>query len=206
MRSMTKGARRAAAAAVLLLAVGTSAACTADPGTAPAATTTTTTTSTTTTTTIPTFSIPHTTLQAGSFSAAIPSVNVSYLGCGGSYNPPAITLTGPSVDIPAQTIQGAGVVTLPNVSATLAAASVNLSSFRLSCGFLSYSTGVTLEYSAVTATPSATVNLDNGAVSIGSTTLRINGRLKFPGLGGLSVNLPGFDVTVPGFGATVPLN
>ena len=204
MRSMTKGARRAAAAAVLLVAVGTSAACTADPGTAPA--TTTTTTSTTTTTTIPTYSIPQTTLQAGSFSASIPSVNVSYLGCGGSYNPPGVTLTGPSVNIPAQTIRGAGVVTLPNVSATLAAASVNLSSFRLSCGFLSYSTGVTLEYSAVTASPSATVNLDTGAVSIGSTTLRINGRLKFPGLGGLTVNLPGFDVTVPGFGATVPLN
>ena len=204
MRSMTKGARRAAAAAVLLVAVGTSAACTADPGTAPA--TTTTTTSTTTTTTIPTYSIPQTTLQAGSFSASIPSVNVSYLGCGGSYNPPGVTLTGPSVNIPAQTIRGAGVVTLPNVSATLAAASVNLSSFRLSCGFLSYSTGVTLEYSAVTASPSATVNLDTGAVSIGSTTLRINGRLKFPGLGGLTVNLPGFDVTVPGFGATIPLN
>ena len=168
--------------------------------------TTTTTTSTTTTTTIPTYTVPRTTLQAGSFSASIPSVNVSYLGCGGSYNPPGVTLTGPSVNIPAQTIQGAGVVTLPNVSATLAAASVNLSSFRLSCGFLSYSTGVTLEYSAVTASPSATVNLDNGAVSIGSTTLRINGRLKFPGLGGLSVNLPGFNVTVPGFGATVPLN
>lgn len=204
MRSMTKGARRAAAAAVLLVAVGSAAACTPDPGMAPA--TTTTTTTSTTTTTIPTYTVPRTTLQAGSFSASIPSVNVSYLGCGGSYNPPGVTLTGPSVNIPAQTIQGAGVVTLPNVSATLAAASVNLSSFRLSCGFLSYSTGVTLEYSAVTASPSATVNLDTGAVSIGSTTLRINGRLKFPGLGGLSVNLPGFDVTVPGFGGTVPLN
>jgi len=204
---MTKGARRAAAAAVLLVAVGSAAACTPDPGMAPATTTTTTSTTTsTTTTTIPTYTVPRTTLQAGSFSASIPSVNVSYLGCGGSYNPPGVTLTGPSVNIPAQTIQGAGVVTLPNVSATLAAASVNLSSFRLSCGFLSYSTGVTLEYSAVTASPSATVNLDNGAVSIGSTTLRINGRLKFPGLGGLSVNLPGFNVTVPGFGATVPLN
>lgn len=205
MRSITKGARRAAAAAALLVAVGSAAACAPDPGTAPA-TTTTTTVATTTTTTVPTYSVPQTSLQAGSFSASIPSVNVSYLGCGGSYNPPGVTLTGPSVNIPAQTIQGAGVVTLPNVSATLAAASVNLSSFRLSCGFLSYSTGVTLEYSAVTASPSATVNLDTGAVSIGSTTLRINGRLKFPGLGGLSVNLPGFDVTVPGFGATVPLN
>ena len=204
MRSMTKGARRAAAAAVLLVAVGSAAACTPDPGMAPA--TTTTTTTSTTTTTIPTYTVPRTTLQAGSFSASIPSVNVSYLGCGGTYNPPAVTFNGPSVNIPAQTIQGAGVVTLPNVSATLAAASVNLSSFRLSCGFLSYSTGVTLEYSAVTASPSATVNLDNGAVSIGSTTLRINGKLKFPGLGGLSVNLPGFNVTVPGFGATVPLN
>lgn len=204
MRSMTTGARRAAATA-LLVAVSTSAACTADPGTAPA-TTTSTTSTTTTTTTIPTYSVPQTTLQAGSFSASIPSVNVSYLGCGGSYNPPGVTLTGPSVNIPAQSIQGAGVVTLPNVSATLAAASVNLSSFRLSCGILSYSTGVTLEYSAVTASPAATVNLDTGAVSIGSTTLRINGRLKFPGLGGLSVNLPGFNVTVPGFGATVPLN
>ena len=43
-------------------------------------------------------------------------------------------------------------------------------------------------------------------MSVGSTTLRINGKLKFPGLGGLSINLPGFDVTVPGFGATIPLN
>jgi len=207
MRTLTAGARRAAAAAVLLVAAGSAAACTPDPGGAPATTSTTSTTaSTTTTTTIPTYAVPQTSLQAGSFSAAIPSVNVSYLGCGGSYNPPAVTLTGPSVNIPAQTVQGAGVVTLPNVTATLAAASVNLSSFRLSCGFLSYSTGVTLEYGAVTATPSATVNLDNGAVAIGSTTLRINGKLKFPGLGGLSVNLPGFDVTVPGFGATVPLN
>ena len=153
MRSMTKGARRAAAAAVLLVAVGSAAACTPDPGMAPA--TTTTTTTSTTTTTIPTYTVPRTTLQAGSFSASVPSVNVSYLGCGGTYNPPAVTFNGPSVNIPAQTIQGAGVVTLPNVSATLAAASVNLSSFRLSCGFLSYSTGVTLEYSAVTASPSA---------------------------------------------------
>lgn len=204
MRSMTFSGRRAVAALAVVAAAAGLAACTPDPGGVPPASTTSTTT-TSTTTTIPTYQVPQTTLQAGSVSASIPSVSVSYLGCGGTYNPPGITLTGPSVNIPAQTIQGAGVVTLPNVSATLAAASVNLSSFRLSCGFLSYSTGVTLEYNAVTATPSATVNLDNGQVSIGSTTLRINGRLKFPGLGGLTVNLPGFDVTVPGFGATVPI-
>jgi len=204
VRSTTFSGRRAVAALAVVAAAAGLSACTPDPGGVPPASTTSTTT-TSTTTTIPTYQVPQTTLQAGSVSASIPSVSVSYLGCGGTYNPPGITLAGPSVNIPAQTIQGAGVVTLPNVSATLAAASVNLSSFRLSCGFLSYSTGVTLEYNAVTATPSATVNLDNGQVSIGSTTLRINGRLKFPGLGGLTVNLPGFDVTVPGFGATVPI-
>ncbi len=204
MRSTTTGARRAVAAISVVAAAAVLGACTPDPGGAPA-TTTTSTTTTSTTTTVPTYQVPQTTLQAGSVSASIPSVSVSYLGCGGTYNPPGITLTGPSVNIPAQTLQGGGVVTLPNVSATLAAASVNLSSFRLSCGFLSYSTGVVLEYDAVTATPSATVNLDNGQVSIGSTTLRVNGRLRFPGLGGLSINLPGFNVTVPGFGATVPI-
>lgn len=194
---------RVGALAVVVVGLGLTA-CTAPTPVGPPAPTTTT-TSTTTTTTIPTYQVPATTLSAPSVSAAIPSVSVSYLGCGGTYNPPAITLSGPSVSIPATTLQGAGTVALPGVSATLAAASVNVSSFRLSCFGLSYTTGVVLDYNAVTATPSASINLDTGQVSVGSTTLTISGRLRFPGFGGLSVGLPSFNVTVPGFGATVPL-
>lgn len=204
MRETLRSVRtRVGALTVVAAGLGITA-CVAPAPVAPPATTTTT-TSTTTTTTIPTYSVPATSLSAPSFSAAIPSVSVSYLGCGGTYNPPAITLSGPSVSIPATTLRGAGVVALPGVSATLAAASVNVSTFRVSCLGLSYSTGVVLEYNAATAAPSATVNLDNGQVSVGSTTLTISGRLRFPGFGGLTVGLPSFNVTVPGFSATVPL-
>jgi hypothetical protein len=167
---------------------------------------TTTTTTTSTTTTIPTILVPATTLSAPSFSASLPSVNVSYLGCGGTYNPPGITINGPSINIPAQslTVTG-GVLPLPNVQATLAAASINVSTFRLSCFGVSASTGVVFEYGAATASPVTTIDVVNGTVNVGATTLTLSGRLRFQGLGGLSVNVPSFNVTVPGFSAPISL-
>jgi hypothetical protein len=207
LRTTQQGARRATHLAVTAVAaavmIGLSA-CAPPPTGGSGSTTTTSTTSTTTT--IPTISIPATTLAAPSFSASLPSVNVSYLGCGGTYNPPGITINGPSVNIPAQslTVTG-GVLPLPNVQATLAAASINVSSFRLSCFGISASTGVVFEYGAATASPVTTVDVVNGSVNVGSTTLTLSGRLRFPGLGNLSVNVPSFSVTVPGFSAPISL-
>jgi len=134
-------------------------------------------------------------------------VNVSYLGCGGTYRPPSITIAGPSVSIPATTLTVTGsTLALPNVTATLAAASINVSTFRLSCFGLSYSTGVVLDYNASTASPSATVNVDTGTINVGSSTVTLAGRLRFPGLGGLTVNIPSVKLTVPGFSVPIPLN
>lgn len=206
MRNTRQGARRASVLVATMVAVtmfGVSA-CVAPPTGGGGSTTTTTTTSTTTT--IPTILVPATTLSAPSFSASLPSVNVSYLGCGGTYNPPGITINGPSINIPAQslTVTG-GVLPLPNVQATLAAASINVSTFRLSCFGVSASTGVVFEYGAATASPVTTIDVVNGTVNVGATTLTLSGRLRFQGLGGLSVNVPSFNVTVPGFSAPISL-
>lgn len=207
MRHSQHGARRATGLAVAVMAatvVFGMSAC-APPPTGGSGSTTTTST-TTTTTTIPTISVPATSLSAPSFSASLPSVNVSYLGCGGTYNPPGITISGPSVTIPAQTLTvTGGVLPLPNVQATLAAASINVSSFRLSCFGFSASTGVVFDYGAATASPVTTIDVVNGTVNVGATTLTLSGKLRFPGLGNLSVNVPSFNVTVPGFSAPISL-
>ena len=187
-----------AATAVLVLGLT---ACT-PPAWGPAPSTTST---ASTTTTIPRITIPAFSVTAPSFSASLSSVRVTYLGCGGTYSPPGFTIAGPSVSFPATTLVVTGsTLALPNVTATLAAASVNLSSFRVSCFGLSYSTGVVFEYNATTASPTATVNVANGTIDVGSTGITLTGKLRFPGFGGLSVNVPSVNLTVPGFSTAIP--
>ncbi len=162
------------------------------------------TTTSTTSTTIPDITIPGFTYQLPSFSLDLPSVDVGFSGCSASYNPPSFGVTGPTLVIPETTVPAnGGVLPLPGVQLNSGAASISLGSVTISCLFVSFTSGVVVNLGGGAASPSATLDLNQGKIIVGSSTLSLSASLVFQGFGGLTIPLANQTVVIPG--AEIPL-
>ncbi len=181
----------------------------APPTTGTPTTTTTTTTTTSTTTTIPLLQIPEFSYQLPSFSLGLPPVGINF-GCSATYNPPSFSVAGPTLLIPATTVQVVGSsVPLPGIQLDGFTTTVSLGSFTISCPVpflppLTYTSGVAAVVTVGSQTVGGTINLLDETITVPAVTIQVSGSLVFQGFGGLSIGFPTQSITLPGVTLPIP--
>mgnify|MGYP000993129995 CR=1 FL=1 len=148
--------------------------------------------------------VPGFSTQAPTLSFSAPGVDVSFLGCGGRFNPPAGSLSGPAVTVPDfQYTVGSSNVTIPGIKIAATSANVSLGSFTLSCSLpwplppITASTGVSGTISTQATDVTGTVDLTARTITLSGITLTASGRVNFANFGGLDLPLAGFQIPLP---------